>query len=73
MNVFVLLLGAALTIWGVISLVKPDWAWSLTELGNSMRGVQSERTDLWGVGNAIGGVVLIVVGLVLVVLSFSVR
>jgi hypothetical protein len=73
MGILVFLIGAGILVYGVISLVKPDWSWSLQELNNSFKGVASERTGLWEVGNTIGGLIAIVVGLILVVLSFSVR
>ena len=73
MGILVFLMGAGILVYGVISLVKPDWSWSLQELSNSMKGVASERTGLWEFGNVIGGLIAIVAGFVLVVLSFSVH
>jgi hypothetical protein len=72
MGVLVALVGIGLAGYGIICLVKPDWTWSLQELNNSFRGVASERTGLWEMGNTIGGLIAIVAGLVLVVLSFNV-
>ncbi len=73
MNVLVLLLGLAITGFGVLMIVKEEWMWGLTEWSNSFKGVVSERTDNWEIGNAIGGVIAIVVGLGAIVLSFSAK
>lgn len=73
MNVLVLLLGLAIAGFGVLAIVKEEWMWGLTEWSNSFKGVVSDRTDNWALGNAIGGVIAIVVGLGVIVLSFSVK
>jgi hypothetical protein len=62
------LVGAAFIAFGVVMLLKRDWMWRVTRMGNEMRGQVSERTDLWEMGNAIGGVVTIVVGVILILL-----
>ena len=73
MNVLVFLLGVAIAGFGVLMIVKEEWMWGLTEWSNSFKGVVSERSDNWELGNAIGGVIAIVVGLGTIVLSFSVK
>lgn len=71
MNVLIFLFGLGLAGLGLLMIVKQDWMWGLTEWSNSFKGVVSERTDNWEIGNAIGGIIAIVVGLGLAFLSFS--
>ena len=51
---------------GVVSLVKRDWMWALTKMGNDFEGEASHRNDLWELRTAVGGVFLIIVGLALI-------
>jgi hypothetical protein len=65
------LFGIGFVVLGVVMLVKRDWMWALTQMGNEFRGQASERSDLWEVGNAIGGVITIILGIVLILLPPS--
>ena len=71
MNVLPAIVGIVLLVIGIIALVNPDWMWAFTERTNTMRGQVSERTDTWDRGNRFGAWIAIIVGAVLVVLSFA--
>jgi hypothetical protein len=62
-------MGVIAIIFGVISLVKRDWIWALTRMGNERSGLASERTELWENGTLIGGVIAIVLGVIAILLE----
>ena len=63
--------GVAVLAFGVITFLKRDWIWALTEWGNQWRGVASERNDLWETRTVISGVVALVAGMILIFLGLT--
>lgn len=68
----ILIFGASIwaVITGIISLLATDLSWELTEWRNARRGMQSERTENWAWWDRLQGSVLLVVGLLLLLLTF---
>lgn len=62
------LFGLIFIAYGVISLVKRDWMWALTKMGNDFEGQASQRNELWELGTTISGVVAIILGIVLILM-----
>lgn len=62
------LFGIAFIIFGVISLVKRDWMWTLTRMGNDFEGQASNRNERWELGTVIGGWIFIIAGIVLILI-----
>jgi hypothetical protein len=52
-------MGIVLIILGILSLVKRDWMWTLTRIGNEMDGQVSRRSEPWEIKTVVGGVLLI--------------
>jgi hypothetical protein len=73
MDAGILIGGIAFVGFGVLMLWKRDWMWALTEMGNSMRGQVSERSDWWEFGNTVSAIILIVVGAVLALFALGER
>ncbi len=48
--------------FGVLMIFARDFMWELTAWGNQWKGVRSERTEQWEIGQVIGGVVFILIG-----------
>jgi hypothetical protein len=69
MNWGVAVLGLAIIALGIFMLFNKDAMWTLTEWGNSLKGVKSERTDAWEQGNGCSGFAVIIFGVGLLVLS----
>jgi hypothetical protein len=63
------LFGIIFIALGVISLVKRDWMWTLTRIGNDLEGEASHRNELWELRTAIGGVVFIIIGIILILMG----
>jgi hypothetical protein len=61
-----ILLGIVCIGLGLAMLFAKDLMWALTEWGNSFKGLTSERTENWELGQNIAGVVLVLLGLLLV-------
>ena len=51
-------------VLGGLSLFAKDTMWELTQWGNSLKGLKSERTPNWDTMTTIGGVVAIILGLI---------
>jgi hypothetical protein len=62
------LFGVLFIVIGVISLVKRDWMWTLTRIGNDFEGEASQRNELWELRTVIGGVAMIILGFVLILM-----
>jgi len=62
------LFGLLFIAYGIVSLVKRDWMWALTKMGNDFDGQVSQRNELWELRTMISGVVAIVIGIVLILL-----
>jgi hypothetical protein len=56
------ILGIIAVGFGILMLVARDFFWTLTEMSNSMAGRQSERTELWEMGQVISGLIMIGIG-----------
>ena len=62
------LIGILMIAFGVISLVKRDWMWTLTRIGNDFEGEVSQRNELWELRTVISGVAAIILGIVVLML-----
>jgi len=62
------LFGLIFIVYGVISLVKRDWMWTLTKMGNDFEGEASHRNEMWELRTVISGAVAIIIGVVLLML-----
>lgn len=62
------LLGILCIGMGLAMLFAKDMMWAMTEWSNSFKGVTSERTENWELGQNIAGVVMVLLGLLLVLL-----
>ena len=60
------IVGLVFIATGILSLVKRDWWWSLTEWSNGLRGIESSRTDRWDYVSTVYGIFAIVAGIVLI-------
>jgi len=58
-------------VLGLLSLFARNLMWSLTEWGNELRGVQSERTDWWDTRMTIQGVVALLLGALALYAAFA--
>ncbi len=66
-----ILLGILLAGLGLAMIVARDFMWSLTEMGNSFAGRQSERTELWEAGQILSAIVLLLVGVGVICASIN--
>jgi hypothetical protein len=58
-------------VFGVLSIFAKDVVWDLTHFQNQLNGVASERSEVWEAGTTISGVVMLIVGVVFLIGSFS--
>ena len=63
------LTGVLLIIAGLVTVFAKNVAWQLTQLGNSLHGRVSERTELWDAGATTGGLIALAGGVLILVLS----
>ncbi len=63
--------GLLLVGMGCLCVFAKDFVWELTQFNHEMRGVASERTDTWDTTTTISGVVAILLGVVVIVLTFT--
>lgn len=49
---------------GALSLFAKDIMWEITQWGNSLKGLKSERTPSWDTMTTIEGAVAVIVGLI---------
>jgi hypothetical protein len=66
----IFILSFVIIVIGLLSIFAKDAMWQLTQLGNAMKGVASERTEWWDTSTTIGGVVAVVVGIIGLVAGF---
>ena len=66
-NFALFIFGLLLLIYGVLSFVARDALWALTELSNQLRGVASERGELWELRTTVVGAISLVVGLIMLI------
>ncbi len=59
-----IVLGIVLVGVGLLFLLAPNTAWSLTKFENAWQGQKSERTGLWDVRRVVGGIAFIIFGIV---------
>ena len=60
-------------VLGLLSLYAKDIMWELTERQNRLKGLVSERTPAWDNATTIGGVIALIVGVIMIFLSFSIK
>ena len=58
-------------VLGLLNLFAKNLMWSLTEWGNELRGVQSERTDWWDTRMTIQGIVALLLGALALYATFA--
>ena len=58
-------------VLGLLNLFAKNLMWSLTEWGNELRGVQSERTDWWDTRMTIQGIVALLLGALALYAAFA--
>ena len=58
-------------VLGLLNLFAKNLMWSLTEWGNELRGVQSERTDWWDTRMSIQGIVALLLGALALYATFA--
>ena len=58
-------------VLGLLNLFARNLMWSLTEWGNELRGVQSERTDWWDTRMTIQGIVALLLGALALYAAFA--
>jgi hypothetical protein len=58
---------------GLLSVYGKDIMWELTERQNRLKGLASERTPAWDNATTIGGVMALVIDVIALVLSFSIK
>jgi hypothetical protein len=68
------LIGLAVAAFGLVGLVKRDWAWDWHVNAMSFRGITNlERTDNWEVSNALSGTIAIAIGLMCIGVAVSLQ
>ncbi|CAG0976825.1 hypothetical protein ANAEL_01501 [Anaerolineales bacterium] len=60
-----------LVLLGVFGIFAKDLMWELTVWQNQMKGLASERTEIWDLMTTIGGVVAIIFGVLGVYMFFT--
>ena len=63
------LASVALIVFGLLCIFAKDGMWELTQIGNQMKGVASERTDWWDTSTTIGGIAAVVLGAIAIFVS----
>jgi hypothetical protein len=56
---------------GLLCVFARDLMWELTHFNNRMKGVASERTELWDFGTVVGGIAAVILGTVVLVIGFT--
>ena len=63
--------GIFLLALGLLNIFGKDLMWEITLWGNSLKGLESERTSNWDTMTTIGGVVSVIFGLVALYAAFN--
>jgi hypothetical protein len=67
------LFGAAVGAFGLVYLLRGDWAWAMHEQGQRARGIVNlERTDEWEIWRMISGGLLVLCAIVIVIIALTV-
>ncbi len=71
MNTGLLVTGIAGIAVGLFVMFNRGFMWTLTDWSNALKGVKSERTEAWDQMNGCTGGLFIVLGIVLIMMSFG--
>ena len=72
MNLALLADGLLALAYGVVALARREWLWALIRPGIRWEGEASERTETWEIRMVAAGIIALVVGFVLIVVSLAV-